>query len=123
MKVILAGYNLDSEVIEALKGTSPPRADVTPETLSAAYARISRDPRPVYELRRAAREEVERARRSNQIIIFKMGHHLLIAGAFCSERTFASSIISAGSGKTSRPSGRFEDCARPCLVKRRRSFR
>ena len=75
MKVILAGYNLDSEVIEALKRTSPPRADVTPETLSAAYARISRDPRPVDELRRAAREEVERARRSNQAIIFKMGHH------------------------------------------------
>lgn len=75
MKVILAGYNLDSEVIEALKRTSPPRSDVTPETLSAAYARISRDPRPVDELRRAAREEVERARRSNQNIIFKMGHH------------------------------------------------
>jgi len=75
MKVILAGYNLDSEVIEALKRMSPPRADVTPETLSAAYARISRDPRPVDELRRAAREEVERARRSNQTIIFKMGHH------------------------------------------------
>jgi flavin-dependent thymidylate synthase len=75
MKVILAGYNLDSEVIDALKRTSPPRADVTPETLSAAYARISRDPRPVDELRRAAREEVDRARRSNQTIIFKMGHH------------------------------------------------
>jgi flavin-dependent thymidylate synthase len=55
--------------------TSPPREDVTPETLSASYARISRDPRPADELRAAARAEVDRARRSNQSIIFKMGHH------------------------------------------------
>lgn len=75
MKVILAGYNIDSEVIEELKKTHPERSDITPETLSAAYARISRDPRPVYELRAAAREEVDKARRSNQTIIFKMGHH------------------------------------------------
>jgi len=72
---LLAGYNLDSEVIEELKQKSPKRQDVTPETLSAAYARISRDPRPVDKLRSVARAEVERARRSNQNIIFKMGHH------------------------------------------------
>ena len=75
MKVILAGYNVDSEVIAALKSHSPPRSDVTPETLSASYARISRDPRPAFELRVAARAEVEKARRSNRNIIFKMGHH------------------------------------------------
>jgi len=75
MKVLLAGYNLDTTVIEALAKNSPPRLDLTPETLSAAYARISRDPRPVDELRAEARQEVERARRSNQTIIFKMGHH------------------------------------------------
>jgi len=75
MRVILAGYNVDSTVIEELKKHSPPRADVTPETLSASYARISRDPRPADELRAAARAEVDRARRSNQTIIFKMGHH------------------------------------------------
>jgi flavin-dependent thymidylate synthase len=75
MKVILAGYNIDREVIEELKRSSPPRDDITPETLSASYARISRDPRPVNELRAVARAEVERARRSNQNIIFKMGHH------------------------------------------------
>ncbi|MCX7975160.1 MAG: FAD-dependent thymidylate synthase [Candidatus Aminicenantes bacterium] len=75
MKVHLAGFNLDAEVIHALIKTSPPRLDITPETLSAAYARISRDPRPVDELRADARKEVERARRSNQTIIFKMGHH------------------------------------------------
>jgi len=75
MHVILAGYNVDREVIEELKKNSPPREDVTPETLSASYARISRDPRPVNELRAVARVEVEKARKSNQNIIFKMGHH------------------------------------------------
>ena len=74
MKVFLAGYNLDSSVIEDLMKENP-RADATPETLSASYARISRDPRPVNELRAAARKEVEKARRSNRNIIFKMGHH------------------------------------------------
>ncbi|MFC2157707.1 FAD-dependent thymidylate synthase [Acidobacteriota bacterium] len=74
MKVLLAGYNLDSSVIEDLKGDQS-RADVTPETLSASYARISRDARPVDELRAVARREVGKARRSNQNIIFKMGHH------------------------------------------------
>jgi flavin-dependent thymidylate synthase len=74
MKVFLAGYNLDAEVIDELtKGQF--RQDVTPETLSASYARISRDPRPINELRLAARAEVEKARRSNSSIIFKMGHH------------------------------------------------
>jgi len=75
MKVLLAGYNVDSEVLEELRKNNPKRADVTPETLSAAYARISRDPRPINELRRIARDEVEKARHSNQSIIFKMGHH------------------------------------------------
>jgi flavin-dependent thymidylate synthase len=75
MKVTLAGYNVDSVVIEELKKNSPPREDITPETLSASYARISRDPRPASELRAVARAEVEKARRSNRNIIFKMGHH------------------------------------------------
>jgi len=75
MRVLLAGYNVDSAVLDELKKSSPPREDVTPETLSASYARISRDPRPADELRAAARAEVDRARRSNQSIIFKMGHH------------------------------------------------
>ena len=74
MQVILAGYNVDVEVLaELTKGQS--RQDVTPETVSAAYARISRDPRPVTELRQVARQEVEKARKSNSTIVFKMGHH------------------------------------------------
>jgi len=75
MKVVLAGYNIDAEVIADLKRNSLPRADITPETLSASYARISRHPEPANELRARARREVERARRSNQAVIFKMGHH------------------------------------------------
>lgn len=75
MKILLAGYNLDTEVINDLVQKSPKRNDVTPETLSASYARISRDPRPINELRKAARLEVEKARKSNKTIIFKMGHH------------------------------------------------
>lgn len=74
MKVLLAGYNLDAEVIGEL-ATGSMRQDITPETLSASYARISRDPRPIDELRRDARAEVEKARKSNSTIIFKMGHH------------------------------------------------
>ncbi|MBN3033917.1 MAG: FAD-dependent thymidylate synthase [Candidatus Saganbacteria bacterium] len=74
MKVFLAGYNLDAEVIDELTKNQP-RRDATPETLSASYARISRDPRPINELRRDARAEVEKARKSNSTIIFKMGHH------------------------------------------------
>src|SRR5512138_1572248 len=75
MRVVLAGYNIDSAVLDELRKSSPPREDATPETLSASYARISRDPRPADELRAVARAEVDRARRSNQSIIFKMGHH------------------------------------------------
>ncbi len=48
--------------------------NLTPETLSAAYARISRNPRPINELREIARQEVEKARKSNQNIIFGLGH-------------------------------------------------
>ena len=64
MKILLAGYNIDTEVIKAYEEVCSKRPDATPETLSASYARISRDPRPIDELRRVARSEVEKARRS-----------------------------------------------------------
>lgn len=74
MEIILAGFNLDTEIIRQL-AKNYSGANLTPETISASYARISRDGRPVNELRAASREEVEKARRSNQNIIFNMGHH------------------------------------------------
>jgi flavin-dependent thymidylate synthase len=76
MDVILAGYTVDSEVVgDMKKGKLPAGAVITPETISAAYARISRYPQPVTELRRITRADVEATRQSNRIIVFGMGHH------------------------------------------------
>ena len=73
--MILAGYNVDTAVLEDMQDKAGKRNDLTPEVLSAAYARISRDHRPINEIRKSAREEVEKSRKSNATIIFKMGHH------------------------------------------------
>src|SRR5574344_2270824 len=72
MKVRLAGFNVDWEILKE-SGLSP--ESLTPETFSAAYARISRSPDEVSELRRQACADVAKARRSNEKIIFSMGHH------------------------------------------------
>ena len=92
MEVLLAGLNIDRATLAeaqnllgraAEKGDPQLREDLaeflgrtvwSPETLSAAYARISRDPAPVPELRERSRREVEAARRSNENIIFGLGH-------------------------------------------------
>ena len=69
MQVSLAGYNIDSSLINGIKSDN-----ATPEVISAAYARISRSPKSVTELRREALLELEKARRSNTRIIFDLGH-------------------------------------------------
>ncbi len=74
MKILLAGYNIDSDIIRTLKEKSGFQQDLTPETISAAYARISRSPKPVNELREIAHHEVDKARQSNRNIVFDMGH-------------------------------------------------
>lgn len=74
MKIILAGYNLDYATIREFQALNPKAQNLTPETISAAYARISRSPKPVDELRSIARQEVEKARQSNKNIVFEMGH-------------------------------------------------
>ena len=75
MNVTLAGYNVDAQIIDELKKKSGWTKDnVTPETLSAAYARISRDPADIGELRERSREETAKARKSNEVIIFGLGH-------------------------------------------------
>ena len=75
MKVLLAGYNLDADTIDEMKKKSEWSKDnVTPETLSASYARISRDPRDISALRQESRNEVAKARKSNSAIIFGLGH-------------------------------------------------
>ncbi|MEA2095730.1 MAG: FAD-dependent thymidylate synthase [Candidatus Cloacimonadota bacterium] len=78
MKVTLAGFNIDKNLIDEL----PEGTIATPETISAAYARISRDPRDVPELRAEAREQVKKARRSNKAIVFGMSHHSVAEHAY-----------------------------------------
>ena len=93
MQVLLAGYNLDKDhtdlVRDVIDEYSQSDSDsmrlaevlqklaedpLTPETLSAAYARISRSEKSIRELRRDARASVSRARRSNEQIVFGLGH-------------------------------------------------
>ncbi|OPX27513.1 MAG: thymidylate synthase (FAD), partial [Candidatus Cloacimonas sp. 4484_140] len=68
MRVILAGYNIDVSQFPYKE------IQYTPETISAAYARISRSKKSVDELRKDAVLDVEKARRSNKTIVFEMGH-------------------------------------------------
>ena len=59
MTVNLAGFNVDTENINAVKTfcekgenlEEVKKLNWTPETVSASYARISRDERPINELR------------------------------------------------------------------------
>jgi len=55
---------------------------VTPEVISAAYARISRFRAPVDKLREKARKEVPQARKSNRAIVFEMNHHSVAEHAY-----------------------------------------
>jgi len=92
MRITLAGYNLDVETLDLVKqlidehrrGAESVRISelldrlvdepFSPETISAAYARISRSEKSVRELRRDARASVSRARQSNERIVFGLGH-------------------------------------------------
>jgi flavin-dependent thymidylate synthase len=74
MKIVLAGYNIDSKTVREFQEQNPEAKHLTPETISAAYARISRSPKSLDELRDNARREVEKARQSNRNIVFEMGH-------------------------------------------------
>jgi flavin-dependent thymidylate synthase len=67
MKVTLAGATLD-------KRFWPDHPSATPETISAAYARISHSPRSIGSLRDTAVDEVDGARKSNENIVYRMGH-------------------------------------------------
>ncbi|MCX7785071.1 MAG: FAD-dependent thymidylate synthase [candidate division WOR-3 bacterium] len=73
MKIRLAGYNVDLDHLKKLIGDRT--FELTPETFSAAYARISRSPKPISELRKIARKEIAKAREQNRRVIFEMGHH------------------------------------------------
>ena len=75
MKINLAGFNVDYETLKGLVKNKDEENSLTPEVLPAAYARISRSPKSATELRRIAKKELEKVRRSNRKIIFEMGHH------------------------------------------------
>ncbi|MCK4236061.1 MAG: FAD-dependent thymidylate synthase [Candidatus Krumholzibacteria bacterium] len=72
MRIVLAGFNIEAEGINLLNKETG--QVFTPEVIAASYARISRDSRSVGALRREARKEVEQARRSNETIVFGLGH-------------------------------------------------
>ncbi|PKN27737.1 MAG: thymidylate synthase (FAD) [Deltaproteobacteria bacterium HGW-Deltaproteobacteria-22] len=72
MKVTLSGFNM--EVHE-----NPVR---TPEVLTAAYARVSRSEKTLAQLREVARANVEKARKSNESIVYDMGHASIAEHAF-----------------------------------------
>lgn len=96
LDVRLAGFNVDKQGLEGLKNILEKEKfskedkenaltllnNLTPETLSASYARISRDPRPIYNLREEALKDIKKARKSNEIIIFSMGHKSIAEHAF-----------------------------------------
>lgn len=70
MKVTIAGFNIESAWMRERAGGDEP----TPEVISASYARTTRDARAIETIRRDARAEVEQARRSNERIVFGLGH-------------------------------------------------
>jgi flavin-dependent thymidylate synthase len=72
MRVILAGYNVEANILEEARKRFGDA--VTPEVISASYARISRDARSISALRGEARGAVAKARQSNERIVFGLGH-------------------------------------------------
>ncbi|MBU3941531.1 MAG: FAD-dependent thymidylate synthase, partial [Nanoarchaeota archaeon] len=96
LEVKLSGFNVDVDGLKEAKSilekedfSEKERNEVlyilrnlTPETISASAARISRDPRPIHELRKEARTDVKKARASNKAIIFTMGHKSVAEHAF-----------------------------------------
>jgi len=49
-------------------------SSLTPETICAAYARISRSEKDISDLRSEARNDIEKSRKSNETIVFGLGH-------------------------------------------------
>lgn len=73
MRITLAGTNIPLNILERL-----PQKDIskaTPEAISAAYARISRSEKNVDELVDESINDIAKARKSNEAIIYGMGHH------------------------------------------------
>jgi len=74
LTVELAGYNIDASVANKATYDIVAKDQLTPETISAAYARISRSSASIHELRNIAIHEVEKSRATNKRVVFDMGH-------------------------------------------------
>ncbi len=74
MRINLAGYNVDSSLIEGARNSFLGKDRWTPESISAAYARISRSDKDVDILRSNALDDIETAKKSNTKIVHGMGH-------------------------------------------------
>src|SRR3989344_1698344 len=76
MEVVFGGTNINAYVIERiLNGEHVDPSDITPESISAGYARVSRSSKSVTELREESSREISKARKSNKTIVFGIGHH------------------------------------------------
>ncbi len=73
MEVKLAGSNVPIEILSKLPESEKVKA--TPEIISAAYARISRSTKSIDELVMESIGDIQKARESNEAIIYGMGHH------------------------------------------------
>jgi flavin-dependent thymidylate synthase len=73
LNIKLAGYNVETEILDKLHKLH--NETLTPEIFSSAYARISRSSKDITSLRIQARKDIKKARKSNKVIIFDMGHH------------------------------------------------
>ena len=96
LEVKLSGFNVDVDGLKEIKNLLEEESlseddkktalyilnNLTPETISASAARISRDPRPINKLRKDARVDVNKSRASNRAIIFTMGHKSVAEHAF-----------------------------------------
>jgi flavin-dependent thymidylate synthase len=67
MKLTLAGHNIDSSLVPLVD-------NATPESISAAYAKISRSNKSVSELRQDGLTNVKNSREINEKIVFGFGH-------------------------------------------------
>ena len=65
MNINISGYNVDKRDIIN---------NASPEVISASYARISRSVKSIQELRDEARADVQKARESNNTIVYDYGH-------------------------------------------------
>jgi len=76
MDIRLGGFNVDYDVLMAIiKGDIKPEdAVLTPESIAAAYARVSRSNKPLHELRQEAVTDIAATRKSIEKIDHGMGH-------------------------------------------------